>query len=512
MGYKKINGISCLLIDSNDTTTYPRVKFGGYEVAATKVNAIDNTKIGMYIKKDNEYFYVTKTTCRVNGVPSQSGTLTYDGNAKTPEWMSYDDMHLILTNFQAEINAGTYSATFTPVEGYVWQDETDDPITISWTINKADDSIRLSKDNISLTKSHNTDVITANHSSNSAISALSSDTDVVTTTINNNIITFTGHKTGSSNVTISALGDNNYNAPSSVTLGVNVDFQVLLTIAGTTNQIITLTYTEPDSSPVTVTSISSDQNFTVEYGTTWTATVAGAEGYNAGTLSASSGTITGNTTVSASEATIAIIILTDSNYEMSQLYPSIYHTMIIVPDKLNSSNLTTTKEMFVRCDNLTTIPQLDTSKVTNMYCMFYECSSLTSIPQLDTSSVTNMGSMFYDCNKLTGNEDIFKNLNTSKVTSMKEMFFNCTKLTSIPQLDTNNVTNMYRMFYYCTSLPSEFPWIIDCSSIINTNRISDMFKDSSVTKVTLANVNNSIRSQITSQLLKGDNTLTIIFA
>lgn len=83
-----------------------------------------------------------------------------------------------------------------------------------------------------------------------------------------------------------------------------------LTLAATTNQTITLKYTEPGGSQVTKTSTTSAQALTVKYGTTWTATLAAATGYNAGTLSASSGTVTAATTVSATAATIKTFTVT----------------------------------------------------------------------------------------------------------------------------------------------------------------------------------------------------------
>ena len=83
-----------------------------------------------------------------------------------------------------------------------------------------------------------------------------------------------------------------------------------LTLAATSNQTITLKYKNRNSAnsgyeaEVTKTSTGSAQNFTVRRGTTWTATIAAASGYKAGTLSASSGTVTAATTVSASAATV----------------------------------------------------------------------------------------------------------------------------------------------------------------------------------------------------------------
>ena len=78
------------------------------------------------------------------------------------------------------------------------------------------------------------------------------------------------------------------------------------TLAATTHQTITVTYTEPGKSTVTKKSSSSVQYITVLAGTTWSATVAGATGYNPGTLQyGSSGTITDyGTIIYASAATL----------------------------------------------------------------------------------------------------------------------------------------------------------------------------------------------------------------
>ncbi len=78
-----------------------------------------------------------------------------------------------------------------------------------------------------------------------------------------------------------------------------------VTLAATTNQTITFKYTEPGGSQITKTSTSSAQSFTLRHGTAWTATIAAATGYNAGTLSpGSSGTITAATKITASAATL----------------------------------------------------------------------------------------------------------------------------------------------------------------------------------------------------------------
>ena len=83
-------------------------------------------------------------------LPSQSGTLTYRGSVKTPTWNNYDANQLTIGGTTSATNAGTYSATFTPLEGYawedgttttksgvVWADGTSSTKNVSWTIEKA---------------------------------------------------------------------------------------------------------------------------------------------------------------------------------------------------------------------------------------------------------------------------------------------------------------------------------------------------------------------------------------
>lgn len=105
----------------------------------------------------------------------------------------------------------------------------------------------------------------------------------------------------------------------------------ILTLAGTTNQTITLYYTQPDASQVSKTSTSSNQSLTVEHGTAWTASLTASTGFNAGILSASSGTINNNVTVSATAASRKTFTVTlkgtrpdgQSQYD-GQIYSFIY--------------------------------------------------------------------------------------------------------------------------------------------------------------------------------------------
>ena len=125
---------------------------------------------------------------------------------------------------------------------------------------------------------------------------------------------------------------------------------------------------------------------------------------------------------------------------------------------LNTSEVTTMKEMFSGCTNLSslTITNFDTSKVTNMQAMFHNCRSLSSLnlSKFNTSSVENMAFMFNQCRKLQTIEGL-DNFDTSNVTTMQQMFAWCSGLKQLNlPFNTSSVEHMEYMFGECTHLIS----------------------------------------------------------
>lgn len=110
----------------------------------------------------------------------------------------------------------------------------------------------------------------------------------------------TGYTTGTPNVT---SGYVNSNISISATAATKATY--LFTINKTSNQTITVNY----GGTTYKSTASANTTFTATYGEKWTATIAGATGYNPGTLSATSGTITGAVTLSATAATIKTFTL-----------------------------------------------------------------------------------------------------------------------------------------------------------------------------------------------------------
>lgn len=77
-------------------------------------------------------------------VPSQKGTLTYNGEAQMAEWNDLNSEELILVGASYQTNAGTYTMGFQPNPGYQWWDGTTETKNATWMIRKANNSILLS--------------------------------------------------------------------------------------------------------------------------------------------------------------------------------------------------------------------------------------------------------------------------------------------------------------------------------------------------------------------------------
>ena len=154
-------------------------------------------------------------------VPSVSiGTYIYNGQAQGPTVSDVDTTNVTLSDTTA-VNAGTYQlvASLNDPEGQVWNDAVNRVFT--YTIAKANQVMTLSKDTVSLTNSLMEDTITVTLSTgDGTISAISDNTDVCIVSVVSNIVTVTGVRYGTANVTISVSETTNYN-PTSITIPVN---------------------------------------------------------------------------------------------------------------------------------------------------------------------------------------------------------------------------------------------------------------------------------------------------
>ena len=82
----------------------------------------------------------------ISVVPSQSGSLTYNGSAQIPSWnnlalemmtIAYGEDKTAAADYTGETDAGTYKAYITPKEGYTWGDKSATEKEVTWTIGRA---------------------------------------------------------------------------------------------------------------------------------------------------------------------------------------------------------------------------------------------------------------------------------------------------------------------------------------------------------------------------------------
>ena len=80
---------------------------------------------------------ITDLTSTIDAVPSQSGVLTYTGAEQAPVWNNYNTTALTIGGATTGTNAGEYTATFTPKEGYHWSGGGTEAKSVTWTIGRA---------------------------------------------------------------------------------------------------------------------------------------------------------------------------------------------------------------------------------------------------------------------------------------------------------------------------------------------------------------------------------------
>lgn len=166
---------------------------------------------------------VTVSRIKVSAVPTQSGTLTYNGASQSPTLSGYDATTMMLSGTQSATNAGSYTMQASLKDDkHEWPDGTTTAKTVNWSIGKKEGSFTKDKTSIQITTSKKSDTITITREGTGAISASSNNTQVATTSVKGNVITVTGVKSGNCVITINVAEDTNHTAPASQTVNVSV--------------------------------------------------------------------------------------------------------------------------------------------------------------------------------------------------------------------------------------------------------------------------------------------------
>ena len=152
----------------------------------------------------------------ISAIPTQSGSLTYNGTSQSPTWSNYDASIMTLGGTQSATTAGSYNATFTPKSRYKWSDGTTSAKTVAWEIDKAAGSSSLDVSSLSLDNSNKTGTVNVSRTGTGAVSASSSNTGVATVSVTGTRVTVTAVGSGSCTITVNVAADTNYTAPASL--------------------------------------------------------------------------------------------------------------------------------------------------------------------------------------------------------------------------------------------------------------------------------------------------------
>lgn len=168
----------------------------------------------------------TANKITISTVPSQSGSLTYNGNPQSPSWSNYDSSKMTLGGTTSATNAGSYNATFTPKSDYRWSGGTTSAKTVSWSIGKAAGSLSLSKSSVTLNSSAKSATVNVTRAGDGVISAVSNDTSVATVSVSGTTLTISSvnDTSGEATITVSVAAGTNHTAPSSKTVAVSAEF------------------------------------------------------------------------------------------------------------------------------------------------------------------------------------------------------------------------------------------------------------------------------------------------
>ena len=169
-------------------------------------------------------------------IPSQSGTVVYNGNLQTAVFNNYDEESLTVSG-NTGTNAGAYTAIFAPKDDYCWSDNSVDAKEVEWVIDKANGVIELSETSVTLDKTTTSTTVTVSNASGE-VDVSSNNTSVLTTSISDNVITLTSTgQNGNVIVTVTVSETDNYKSASK-TISVKCDFLKIVTWADGTYEEI----------------------------------------------------------------------------------------------------------------------------------------------------------------------------------------------------------------------------------------------------------------------------------
>ena len=146
-------------------------------------------------------------------IPTQSGTLTYNGNQQMPEWNNFDfsKMRQVTGSTFMAANAGTYTMMFSLLDGYKWSDGTTEIKRIPWIINKASPNLSVTPPQV-LVQVGAQSTVNISRNGDGALTATTSNATAATVSVSGTTATITGVTTGEATIVVSCAATTNYNA------------------------------------------------------------------------------------------------------------------------------------------------------------------------------------------------------------------------------------------------------------------------------------------------------------
>lgn len=167
---------------------------------------------------------------------------------------------------------------------------------------------------------------------------------------------------------------------------------------------------------------------------------------------------------------------------------------------LDTSSLTTFRDMFFNCSNLKSIDlsQLDVSGVTTLYEAFGNCVNLEALDLtvFNTGLIGNLQYAFTNCPKLDKTTLIM--FNTTNVTNMEMTFYNANTRTSLPTLNADNANRISDFCSNNTEL-QDFDGLVNLGKAYNTTYAEnyssyrfDLRDCSKLTETSIINILNNL--------------------
>lgn len=145
-------------------------------------------------------------------VPTVSGTLTYNGTSQSPVWSGYDTTKMTIGGQTSGVNAGAYTATFTPKTNYEWTDGTTAAKEVVWNIGKAVPVLTVSPTSVEVSTATPTATAAISYNGDGTLSATGNS--IASASVSGTTVTITGLTTGDTTVTVNASEGTNYQAKS----------------------------------------------------------------------------------------------------------------------------------------------------------------------------------------------------------------------------------------------------------------------------------------------------------